>query len=134
MNMRLSLFTTLCFFTTCVVFQLSQAGTRPVPVMIGGEPDLDACGAVGVVSGLDSKPASTLSVRSGPGSQFEAIDRLSSGTRIWLCEHQGRWVGIVYGPDGQDCGIATSSQRRRPYTGPCTAGWVFDKYVTLVAG
>jgi hypothetical protein len=102
--------------------------------MIGGDLDLDACGAVGIVSGLDPKSSSALSVRSGPGRQFEAIDKLASGTRIWLCDHQGRWVGIVYGPDGQDCGVSTSSPRRRPYAGPCAAGWVFEKYVALVAG
>src|SRR5215475_3366497 len=95
MKVRASLFTTMCFFTACTVLQPAQAGTRSVPVMIGGEHDLDACGAVGVVAGLDSKPASTLSVRSGPGFQFDRIDRLTSGTRVWLCDHQSHWVGVV---------------------------------------
>ena len=134
MKVRVSLFTAVCFFTACIVLPPSQAGTRPIPVMIGGERDLDACGAVGVVSGLDPKPANTLSVRSGPGSQFAQIDKLTSGTRVWLCDHKGRWLGVVYGPDGQDCGVSTPSDRRRPYTGPCASGWVFDKYVSLLAG
>jgi hypothetical protein len=134
MKVRASLFTAMCLFAACIVLQPAQGRIRSVPVMIGGERDLDACGAVGVVSGLDPKPASTLSVRSGPGPQFDRIDRLTSGTRVWLCDRKGPWVGVVYGPDGQDCGVSRPIDRRRPYTGPCASGWVFDKYVSLLAG
>lgn len=134
MKLRASLFSTMCFLTACIVLQPSQAGPRPVPVMIGGEHDLDACGAVGVVSGLAPKPTSTLAVRSGPGPQFDRIDRLTSGSRVWLCDHKGRWLGVVYGLDGQDCGVSTPSERRQPYTGPCASGWVFDQYVSPLAG
>src|SRR5215475_645071 len=134
MKLRASLCTAIYVFMAWIVFQPSQAGTRPVPVMIGGERDLDACGAVGVVSGLDAKAASTVAVRSGPGRQFERIARLTAGTRVWLCDHKGHWIGVVYGPNDQDCGVSTPYDKRRPYTGPCAANWVFAKYVSLLAG
>jgi hypothetical protein len=134
MKLRASLGTALCLFLAALACQPAQAGAKPVPVMIGGERDLDACSAVGVVSGLDPKPTSTLAVRSGPGLQFARIDRLASGTRVWLCDPQGDWVGIVYGRADQDCGVSTPSAQRRPYTGPCAAGWVFHKYISLLAG
>ena len=134
MQLRAGLCTAIYFLIACIVLQPAQAGTKSVPVMIGGERDLDACGTVGIVSGLNSKSASTLSVRAGPGSHFDWIDRLTSGTRVWLCDHKGHWVGIVYGPHGQDCGVSTPYDKRRPYTGPCASGWVLAKYISLLAG
>jgi hypothetical protein len=53
MPLRASLFSALGLFTACIALQPSAAGPKPVPVLIGGEADLDACGAMGVVVGLN---------------------------------------------------------------------------------
>ena len=110
----------------------AEATSRPV--MIGGEAELDACGAIGAVSNLKPEPGNTLSVRSGPGLQFDRIDGLAPGTRVWLCDRQGDWLGIVYPAASADCGVTTQSAARRPYGGPCLSGWVYDRHVELLAG
>jgi hypothetical protein len=112
----------------------SRAKQPQVPVMIGGEADLDACGAVGTVSGLKPTPGNTLAVRSGPGREQDRIDSLPQGTRLWLCDRQGPWLGVVYGPPGADCGVSTPRPVRQPYRGPCSSGWVHESYVELLAG
>lgn len=118
-----------------------SAGPRPsrsddvdrVPVMIGGDANFDACDALGTVSGLKSAPDNTLSVRSGPGRAFDRLDGLVAGTRVWLCDRKGDWVGVVYGPADR-CGVAMPSPERRAYAGPCASGWVHGRYVELTAG
>jgi hypothetical protein len=112
----------------------SRAQEPQVPVMIGGEADLDACGAVGTVSGLKPTPGNTLSVRSGPGREQTRIDGLAPGTRVWLCDRRGPWLGVVYGPPRADCGVSTPRPVRQPYRGPCSSGWVHESYVELFAG
>lgn len=118
----------------CVTSIQPQADEARVSVMIGGEPHLDACGAVGVVSGLRPRPGNTLSVRSGPGHEYNRIDGLASGTRVWLCDRNGAWLGVIYGPAGSGCRVSTPSAKRQAYQGPCSSGWVYKKYVELIAG
>lgn len=106
-----------------------------VPVMIGGEGGLDACGSVGTVSGLKSTPGNTLAVRSGPGLEHNRIDGLAPGAQVWLCDRRGRWLGVVYGlSPGANCGVSTPRAMREPYQGPCSSGWVHESYVELFAG
>lgn len=103
-----------------------------VPVMIGGEPDLDACASLGEVTGLDPKGENFLSVRTGPGVGFAAVDRLAAAAQVYICETRGNWLGIVY--PGGDCGVSTPITQRRAYRGNCRSGWVCRKYVTPLAG
>jgi hypothetical protein len=117
----------------CVTCARPQADEARVSVMVGGELHLDACGAVGVVSGLKPRPGNTLSVRSGPGHNYSRIDGLASGTRVWLCDRNGDWLGVIYDLAGSGCGVSTPS-KRRAYEGPCSSGWVHAKYVELTAG
>jgi hypothetical protein len=112
----------------------SRATEPEVPVMIGGDANLDACGAVGTVSGLKPTAGNTLSVRSGPGPEQERIDRLARGTRVWLCDRRGPWLGVVYGPPGVDCVVSTPRAVRQSYRAPCSSGWVHERYVELLAG
>jgi hypothetical protein len=99
--------------------------------MIGGEPELDACGATGIVAGLKPVPGNVLSVRAGPGVEFTRIGELRPGDRVWLCDRKDGWLGIVY---GENCGVSTPIAERAPYTGPCKAGWVSERYVEPEAG
>ena len=126
-----------CLVAACASQAVAQPAPRlDVPVMAGGEEDLDACGSSGRIVGLNPRGDGFLSVRSGPGGKpYREIDRLYNGNEVTLCDEQGPWLGIVYGesPDG-DCGVGTPWPVRKPYAGPCRFGWVHSRYVKIVAG
>jgi len=60
------IFVTSLFIITTASAQ-PMKGRVDVPVMVGGEPDMDACPSGGTVTGLDPRGDGFLSVRSGPG-------------------------------------------------------------------
>jgi hypothetical protein len=113
-----------------------QASRRPdsVPVMVGGEAELDACGGTGLVSGLRPVPGNELVVRHGPGIGFAKVAALTAGTRVWLCDSRDGWLGVVFGAVGQECGVSSPQLRRSPYKGPCSAGWVWGRFISPEAG
>ena len=104
-----------------------------VPVMIGGDPDLDACGGTGVIQGISSRGDGFLAVRSGPGTKYKMIDKFyRNRKKVSMCDDKGKWVGIIY---GKDCGEAYDNiAKRKPYEGSCKSGWIFEKYIKLIAG
>ncbi|OJY37406.1 MAG: integron [Rhizobiales bacterium 65-9] len=105
------------------------------PVMLGGDPDMDACPSLGQVVGLDPNGDGFLSVRSGPGgSRYREIDRLYNGNKVSVCDRRGPWYSIVYPADEGECGVGTPWPVRQPYTGPCSYGWVHSRYVRIIAG
>lgn len=108
------------------------AAVSEVPVHIGGEPGLDACGSQGRIAKL--RRGQFLAVRSGPGIRYRLIDRLGSGRELWLCELRSDWYGVVYSTSGEDCGVSSEQAKRVIYRGPCRAGWVSAHYVLLTAG
>ncbi|MEM6762964.1 MAG: SH3 domain-containing protein [Pseudomonadota bacterium] len=110
----------------------SAAQVLDVPVMIGGEPDLDACSGVGRIARLNPRGDGFLAVRAGPSTDYAKIDELYNGDIVVICDQDGRWSGVVYG--GADCGTSSPVPRRMAYRGPCRAGWVFDRYVDYIAG
>jgi len=115
------------------VLTLAQGGR--VPVMVGGEPDFDACGSQGVVKGLDPQGGDGfLAVRGGPGSGYAMLDKVYNGYILNLCDQRGNWLGVVYSHETMDCGVGTPWPRRQAYTGPCRSGWVYRKYVGDFAG
>ena len=107
-----------------------------VPVIATGDGLLDACGALGRVSGLDPAGDNFLAVRSGPDGKQQEIDRLSSGAEVTICDEQGSWLGVVYPQKGSamDCGIDALPTGQAPYAGPCRSGWVHQTFVEVVAG
>jgi len=112
-----------------------QKGKIDVPIMLGGDPDFDACGSSGIIVGLDPKGDGFLSVQSGPGGKpYREIDRLYNGNPVYICGEKGKWLAIVYPADGRNCGVSTPWAARLPYTGPCRYGWVHSRYVRLTAG
>ncbi len=114
----------------------AQAQERPVVIGQDGA-DLDACGASGVVHNLNKDGDNYLTVRAAPTSKSAELDRLGAGARINFCEQRGRWIGIVYPPANQpdfDCGTGSAIASPQVYQGPCGSGWVFEKYVLLLAG
>lgn len=112
----------------------AQGRMRSRPVMIEGGSDLDPCSA-GVIKGLKHDGDGFLSVRNGPGGQYQERDKLYNGTLVAICDSGGDWLGVVYEkPRGQDCGLDTTWVRILPYTGPCRFGWVHRQWVELYAG
>lgn len=109
-----------------------RAQRTTVPVMVGGEPDLDACGGAGVIRGISSHGDGFVAVRSGPGTKYKLIDKIyHNGVSVAMCDAHRKWEGIVYG--GSNCGTGSPIANKQPYSGPCKVGWVFGKYVKLVA-
>ena len=102
--------------------------------MVGGEADLDACGATGDVHNLNPDGDNFLAVRSGPGTQFEMIDKLHTGDGLYICDGHGSWIGIVYDKRDLDCEVGSPIPARQPYAGKCLSGWVHEKYVRHLAG
>jgi hypothetical protein len=102
-------------------------------------PDFDACGSSGRPKGLDPDGDNFLAVKAAPSLNSERLDQLGPGDEFYMCQsvQQGRWTGIVYSTGGglsARCGVTSPVQRRRAYSGPCKSGWVYSKYVELVAG
>ena len=110
---------------------IAQKDRLDVPVMIGGDPDDDACGG-GRIRGISRHGDGFIAVRSGPGTNYKMIDKIyRNGTWAAICDSHGKWDGIVYG-DG-NCGTGIAIANKHPYSGPCKVGWVYGKYVKLVA-
>jgi len=102
-----------------------------IPVMIGGEPDMDAC-AVGVVKGLSKN--GFLAVRSGPKTKYRLMDKLHNGDKVYLCDTKGHWEGIIYGDKrclaGRDAPYSTIPKRKK-YQGQCSSGWAYNKWFMI---
>lgn len=109
----------------------AAADSSRVPVMVGGEEDLDACGGV-------STTVSAVAVRSGPGNHYPAVEHLERGARVLTCDRSpdSRWEGIVSFPaeQAEGCGLSSPIPARRAYTGACRSGWVPTDSVVLIAG
>jgi hypothetical protein len=102
----------------------------PLAVTVGGDGGGHACPLQASVAGLSG--SSTLSVRKGPGTSFERVDRLRNGTRVFACDRAGDagWVGIVYpASPGGDCGLTAPITPPRAYAGACRSGWVRSNYL-----
>lgn len=101
-------------------------------------PDLDACGGIGRVSGLNPEGDNFLSVRAAPALRAKETDRLHTATLVWLCDVDGDWQGIVYASGAfqelGDCRVSSPVAEPHAYDGPCKSGWVAAKYLSLVAG
>ena len=109
---------------------MALAGDLKEPVMIIADGDLDTCG-VGKVTGLNPKGDNFLAVRAGPGAKFKLLDKIHTDDLVWMFQDKGDWIGIVYGSDDISCSPVKAD---KPYDGPGKQGWVFKKYITLIAG
>lgn len=109
----------------------------PAPdVTIGKDgPELDACGAIGVIVSPDAQTAEVFNTTQG---WRDRLDRLPAGRAVWLCDTKAEWAGIVYPADADgdlgDCGVASPVPAPRAYRGPCRSGWVLAARVQAEAG
>ena len=111
------------------VFQV-QAQQLEKPIMEIPEEDWDTC-AFGKVANLNPDGDNFLAVRSGPSTASEMIDKIFDGEQVWIFNDEGNWIGIVYGADNIDC---PPVQSPREYQGPGKKGWVFKKFIKMLAG
>ena len=105
-----------------------------VPVPVGGDKDLDACGLIGSVQGLRPTPGNALNVRSGPSLSYLVIGQLPEGTEFVHCalSDNEEWLGIVIPDDKEsDCGLGQPIEQHGIYTGDCLSGWVHRSFTTL---
>lgn len=117
----------------------SAAPPREVPVIVGEQPDLDACGAWAEVHGLNPKGDGFLAVRAGPGVAFAMRDRLRERAGVFVCGStaDGIWLSVVHphkGQDAADCGVSRALPTPRAYRGPCGWGWVRADWIRILAG
>lgn len=80
-----------------------QQATKSVP-----KPAPDSCSLFGKVRGLDVNGDNFLSVRTGPGTSYEEVDRIYSGNGVSICSQQGKWLRVKYAGG---------------------RGWVYGKYI-----
>jgi hypothetical protein len=117
---------------------VSSADNAVMPVMVGGEADLDACSSVGVVSGLAPRGDGFLAVRTGANASYKLVDKLLEGQQVLMCNTSadGKWYGIVYaqGNKDLDCGLSSPISPEQPYQGKCKSGWVSARWIKQVAG
>lgn len=114
--------------------EASRNGQTPV---LFGDPDFEFGCSGGEIVGLDPYGDGYVSVRKGPSSGNVELDRLYNGRQVYICDTAGDWSGIVYPKKGQtveDCGLDTGGSTRQPYTGPCSFGWLFSRYVKGTSG
>ncbi|WP_428995635.1 SH3 domain-containing protein [Lamprobacter modestohalophilus] len=106
------------------------------PVLVGGEPEYDACGGLGVVRGLKPGGDGFLALRSGPSAEARLVSKLREGDAVYLCDDVPGWIGVVVYPSSPlvDCGVGSPIIPRQPYSGACQTGWVSEKWIELVAG
>ncbi len=114
-----------------LIFIISLSAKNAIPVMVGGAGG-DACGTLSEVRGLDSRGDGFLAVRQGPSSTYQMIDKLHNKDRVYHCEIKGKWIGIIYGSD--DCGVSSHMPHKRVYKGSCKSGWVYGKWLGVIAG
>jgi len=102
-----------------------------LPVMLDSKGDpLDPCSYAQII-GLNPNGDGFLTVRSEPNKHAKPLDRLYNGNKVWYCDQKGQWVGIVY---GKNCHISSPANPPRAYKGSCKSGWVFGKWVSIIAG
>lgn len=112
--------------------------TEKMPVRIGeAGASFAACNAAGTTRHLTQ--SESLPVRAAPFETAAASDAIPAGTRFFICSrsHDQKWFGVVFDEGGalsSACGVSTPVTSRRPYDGPCKAGWVSSAFVKLISG
>lgn len=130
--------------------QIESTLARPVTIGEDG-PQLDACGALGVVRGV--AVGKTLAIHAAPFREAKATAQLVNDARVHVCTRSldQKWLGVVVLPDASapdgdiaagnavvaeqvDCGVSSPVDRRQAYDGPCKSGWISNGFVRLIAG
>jgi hypothetical protein len=125
---------------TALIFALSiaeakkkdDANRKPASVngnvMVGGDAEFDACGGFGIVMATTT----AISFRNGKMN----FDKIEANTYVSSCDTSDdkRFIGVIYGTKGQDCGVSSPIPKRQEYKGPCKSGWIKAEFYELLAG
>lgn len=104
-----------------------------VPVMVGGNDDLDACTSVGIVKSADGVGGAH--IWAGPSDEHLIFGFLPDGDRVWICGYEGDWIGIVFpSAKGESCEVSSPINPEQPYQGKCKSGWIRKSDIKAVAG
>ena len=107
---------------------VTSAPAQTVPVMVGWDEEMDACGGMGDAARL-------IEVRAGPGTEYPVVGTIAEGQLIHFCGGEGDWFAAIYPAGGDvDCGVNSPIPKRQPYSGPCMSGWVHSSGVRWLAG
>ena len=96
-----------------------------VPVLERAEADDLATCATSTVTGVNS----FLTVRAGPGTEYDEIDQLSNGDIVHVFDSRGDWAGVVYDTENVEC--SSKKTRKVPYE---RKGWVHKDWLKDLAG
>lgn len=105
---------------------------QEVPVRIGGD-DGGACLTGRIeqrVSRGDERGFGILVVHTGPGEDYAPVDTVRSGEVVYGCQVSSdsempvQWIGVIYGPNLEACGVDPQPGRARNYSGTCRNGWI----------
>ncbi|ASR52088.1 hypothetical protein [Blastomonas fulva] len=103
------------------------------PVMLKADDGLDPC-ALGEITGAGE---GAIMVFPADDTSPDAIDFLSDGERVWMCDSDDASdaIGIIYTrePDA-DCKVGSPVSADRVYAGPCKSGWINSEWVKVIAG
>ena len=114
-----------------------------VPVMVGGQAEIDACPSIGKV--LQPAGAPLVVVRAGPSPHARPVARLAAGHLLWICSDNtaSHMAGVVFGAAAQspnatgipaDCGVQTPIAKARAYHGRGQSGWIDSAAFEAIAG
>ena len=101
------------------------------PIFETAYEDLDTC-ALAEVSGLNPNGDGFLSVRRGPGTHFDRIDKLKNGDQVRVFDDVDGWLGVIYAAAAVDCSPIT--ERKVLKREGALHGWDYGKWVSPLAG
>lgn len=118
---------------TLLLFSNTLLANDSLPVMVGGNGDMDACPTLGV-SNSNNKKSST-PVHSAPSNTSTVTDQLANDRFVWICSEKGTWIGIVYSTtDDINCDVSKHINPAQAYKGKCKSGWIPQSNVSPAAG
>lgn len=128
---RIFKFLSLAFLISCFMpLSFVHAQGLDIEIIERADADFDTC-SLGQVTGLKVNGDGFLAVRSGPSSKFQKIDELYNGNKVWLFEERKGWYGVVYGVDELSC---SPIKKSRPLRKKGKKGWIYGKFVKVIAG
>jgi hypothetical protein len=91
---KLHLVVTSALFAISILCTSASAQQLSVPIVKDCVDDQAACYATSRVAGLDPNGDGFLSVRSGPGSDYQMIGKLVNGDVVTVITSRGKWYGV----------------------------------------
>jgi hypothetical protein len=73
-------------------------------------------------------------VRSGAGKEFRKIDRLHSGSAVYICDEGGDWFKISYSSPNGPCDSTRIKGLDVQKAKGCRSGWVEKRLIDVISG